>query len=44
MTITIISAIVALVVGCVIGYLLFQYVIKGKRNNILETAKKDAEV
>ena len=44
MTITIISAIVALAVGCVIGYLLFQHVIKGKRNNILETAKKDAEV
>ena len=41
---SIILAIVALVVGCVLGYVVFQYVIKGKRNSILETAKKDAEV
>ena len=39
---SIILAIVALVVGCVLGYVVFQYVIKGKRNSILETAKKDA--
>ena len=44
MVTTIISAAVALLVGCAIGYLIFQYVIKGKRDSILENAKKDAEV
>ena len=42
--ITIIIALVALVVGCVAGYMVFRHVIKGKYNEMMETAEKDAEV
>ena len=41
---TIIAAAVALVVGCIVGYLLFRYVIKGQYNEMLENANKEAEV
>ena len=36
--------IAALLIGGGCGYALFQYVVKGKKNNILETAKQEAEV
>jgi len=44
MIVTIIIAVVALLVGGAIGYSIFRYVIKGKYNELMETAKKDAEV
>ncbi|GAA6529361.1 ribonuclease Y [Segatella asaccharophila] len=34
----------ALVVGGAIGYSIFRYIVKGKYNELMETAKKDAEV
>jgi ribonuclease Y len=34
----------ALVVGGTIGYSIFRYIVKGKYNELMETAKKDAEV
>ena len=39
-----IIAIAGLVVGCVIGYLIFRYVIKGKYNEMISNAEKAAEV
>ena len=42
--VTIIIAIVALLAGCVIGYAIFRYVIKGKYNDLIEAASKEAEV
>ena len=42
--VTIIIAIVALLAGCAIGYAIFRYVIKGKYNDLIETASKEAEV
>lgn len=42
--VTIIIAIVALLVGCAIGYAIFRYVIKGKYNDLIEAASKEAEV
>ena len=42
--VTIIIAIVALLAGCAIGYAIFRYVIKGKYNDLLEAASKEAEV
>ena len=39
-----IIAVAALVVGGVIGYFVFRYVIKGKYNEMVATAEKDAEV
>ncbi|MBR4572513.1 MAG: ribonuclease Y [Prevotella sp.] len=39
-----IIAIAGLVVGCVIGYLIFRYVIKGKYNEMVANAEKAAEV
>ena len=44
MVVTIISALVALVVGGVAGYFIFRYVIKGKYNEMIEAANKEAEV
>ena len=41
---TIIIAAVTLVLGGAIGFVLFRYVIKGKYNEIVATAKKDADV
>lgn len=40
----IIIAVMALVVGGTIGYSIFRYIVKGKYNELMETAKKDAEV
>lgn len=42
--VTIIIAIVALLAGCAIGYAVFRYVIKGKYNDLIEAASKEAEV
>lgn len=42
--VTIIIAIVALLAGCAIGYAIFRYVIKGKYNDLIEAANKEAEV
>lgn len=40
----IIAVVVALIVGGLGGYAIFRYVIKGKYNEMMETAKKDADV
>ncbi len=40
----IVTAIVALVIGCVAGYLVFRYVLTGKYKEMMETAQKDAQV
>ena len=42
--VTIIIACVALLAGCAIGYAVFRYVIKGKYNEMVEAANKEAEV
>ena len=42
--ITIIAALVALVIGGAIGVFIFRYVIKGKYNEMIEAANKEAEV
>ena len=39
-----IAAIVALIVGGVAGYYIFRYVIKGKYNQMIEAANKEADV
>lgn len=44
MVITIIIAVAALIIGGVCGYLIFRYVIKGKYNEMVEAAAKEAEV
>ncbi len=44
MIITIIVAIICLLVGGIAGYMLFLHVIKGKYNEMIDTANKDAEV
>lgn len=44
MIVTIIAALVALVIGGAAGYFIFRYVIKGKYNEMLEAANKEAEV
>ncbi len=43
-TIAILLPIVALAVGCALGYVIFRYVIKGKYNEMIEAAAKEAEV
>ena len=40
----VIIAVAALLVGGAIGYLIFRYVIKGKYNEMMDTANKEAEV
>ena len=40
----IITAIVALVVGGVGGYSIFRYILKGKYNEMIDAARKEAEV
>lgn len=40
----VIAALIALVVGGVAGYYIFRYVIKGKYNQMIEAAKKEADV
>ena len=44
MIVTIIAALVALVIGGAAGYFIFRYVIKGKYNEMIEAASKEAEV
>ena len=44
MIVTIIAAFVALVIGGAAGYFIFRYVIKGKYNEMIEAANKEAEV
>ena len=44
MVLTIIIAAAALIIGGVCGYLIFRYVIKGKYNEMVEAAQKEAEV
>ncbi|MBP5712894.1 MAG: ribonuclease Y [Prevotella sp.] len=39
-----ITAILALIIGGVVGYLIFRYVIKGKYNEMMSVAEKEAEV
>lgn len=44
MVITLIIVAVALVVGVLVGYMIFRYVIKGKYNEMVAAASKEAEV
>lgn len=44
MIVTIMAALVALVIGGAAGYFIFRYVIKGKYNEMIEAANKEAEV
>ena len=44
MVLTVIIAVAALIIGGVCGYLIFRYVIKGKYNEMVEAAQKEAEV
>ena len=44
MIVTSIAALVALVIGGATGYFIFRYVIKGKYNEMIEAANKEAEV
>ena len=44
MIVTIIAALVALVIGGAAGYFIFRYVIKGKYNEMVDAANKEAEV
>ena len=44
MIVTIIAALVALVIGGAAGYFISRYVIKGKYNEMIEAANKEAEV
>ena len=41
---SIIAIVVALAVGVAVGYLIFRYVVKGKYNQMVEAAQKEAEV
>ena len=40
----IISVAASLIIGCVIGYMIFRYVLKGQYEEMVKEAKKDAEV
>ena len=42
--VTIIAALVALVLGGIVGYVIFRYVSKGKYNEMIDAAGKEAEV
>ena len=44
MVVTIIATLVALVLGGVVGFFIFRYVIKGKYNEMIDAANKEAEV
>ena len=44
MIVTIIAALVALVIGGAAGYFIFRFVIKGKYNEMIDAANKEAEV
>lgn len=40
----IISIVISLIIGGLVGYGIFRYVATGKYNDLLEKAKKDSEV
>ena len=42
-TVSIIAAAACLIIGAVVGYLIFRYVVKGKYNQMIEAAERDAE-
>lgn len=42
--VTIIAALIALVLGGIVGYVIFRYVIKGKYTEMIDAASKEAEV
>ena len=44
MVVTIIATLVALVLGGAVGFFIFRYVIKGKYNEMIDAANKEAEV
>ena len=44
MTGTIIAVAVALITGGIVGYVVFRYIINGKYNQLMEAAKRDADV
>ena len=44
MIVTIIAALVGLCLGGAVGFFIFRYVIKGKYNEMIDTASKEAEV
>ena len=44
MIVTIIAAVAGIIVGAICGYLIFRYVATGKFNELIDTAKKEAEV
>lgn len=44
MIISIIISVASLIIGCVIGYMIFRYVLKGQYEEMVKEAKKDAEV
>ena len=44
MVVTIIATLVALVLGGAVGFFIFRYVIKGKYNEMIDSANKEAEV
>ena len=44
MVLSIIIAVAALIVGGVCGYMIFRYVLKGKYNEMVTAATKEAEV
>ncbi len=44
MIVTIIIAAVALIIGGIAGYIIFRYIIKGKYNEIMNSANKEADV
>ena len=44
MVLTVIIAVAALIIGGICGYLIFRYVIKGKYNEMVAAAEKEAEV
>lgn len=44
MVITLIIGVIALVVGALAGYMIFRYAIKGKYNEMVEAASKEADV
>lgn len=44
MTVTIVSSIVCIIVGGILGYILFRYVLKSKYNSTIKEAEAEAEV
>ena len=44
MTGTMIAVAVALIIGGIVGYAVFRYIINGKYNQLMDAAKRDADV